>query len=394
MSYADIIAQKKKDWNAPDMMDSASKDASDKIPFSSCLLNWSTYGGIPRNRISEFFGEPGAGKSTSSVDICKNAVKLFKSEHVQKLEVLRNQIAKGNKSLEVELEDAIATGPKKVLYIDLEHSFDRAWSETLGIKDDEIEIMQPPDVVAEEILQMTQEIIETGEVGLVVLDSIPSLVPKAELDKKLGERTVASLAGLLTVYFRKIVPLLTRYETTMICINQIRDNLNNPYVVNTPGGQALKFYASLRINFRIGHPVDFLGNELPMSTENPAGYVVQSKIVKQKSAPNDRKAGSYFLMCQKGIVPLFDYAKLAIQSYGLIRKAGAWFTFIDPNTGEILEYDGKPVKVNGMAKVYQYLQDHEDYYASLRKYIENDINGKSAELDVAEENDDAEIDMG
>ena len=92
MTYADIINRKKKEWNAPDMMDSAGKDASDKIPFSSCLMNWSTYGGIPRGRISEFFGEPGAGKSTSSVDICKNEVQLIKREFEEKKEVLSTQV--------------------------------------------------------------------------------------------------------------------------------------------------------------------------------------------------------------------------------------------------------------------------------------------------------------
>lgn len=323
------------------------------------------------------------------MDICKNAVDLFKREWEQKIETLRNQVAKGSKAMQVELEDALELGPKKVLYIDLEHSFDKAWSRTLGINEEEIEIMQPPDVVAEEILQMVKEVVETGEIGLIVLDSIPSLVPRAELEKKFGERTVAALAGLLTVFFRKIVPLLTRYDTTMICINQVRDNMDNPYVVKTPGGKALEFYASLRIMFRIGHPVDFLGNELPMSTENPSGYIVQSKIVKQKSAPNDRKAASYFLMCNQGIVPLFDYAKLAINSYGYIRKSAGWYTFVDPSTGEVLsDESGKVVKVNGMAKVYQFLQDNTEYYDKLRTAIESDISGQDAEMDVAQVEED------
>lgn len=383
MSYSDIIEQMKKKWNAPDMMDSANKDASDKIPLSSPLLNYSLYGGIPRNRITEFFGEPGSGKSTSAIDVCKNAVKIFKAEHEEKLDYLRNQIATGKKTLASELDDLIDAGPKKVFYLDLEHSFDRAWSTTLGINQDEIEIMQPPDVFAEDILNMVLDLIQTGEMGLIVIDSLPSLVPKSELEKSLGERTVASLAGLLTVFCRKVVPLLTRYNTTMIFINQVRDNMDNPYVIKTPGGQAPKFYASLRVNFRLGHPVDFLGNELPVSTENPAGYLVLSKIAKQKSAPNDRKAGSYYLMCQQGIVPMFDFAQLAIKQYGLIRKSGGWFTIVDPDTGEVLEENGKIVKVNGQAKVFQYLQDHPDYYQKLQRYILNDIEGSGvAEMSV------------
>ena len=381
-SYADIIKKKKRDWNCEELMDGAKAERGGKIPFSSPLMNWCTYGGIPRNRITEFFGDPGGGKSTTSVDICKNAVKLFTEEHNAKIDALRDSIAKGNKGLNSDLEDLIERGPKKVLYLDLEHGFDGAWAKTLGVKESSIDIMQPPDVVAEDILQTVQELVETGEVGLIVLDSLPSLVPRAELEKKIGERTVAALAGILTVFCRKIVPMLTRYETTMIFINQVRDNMDNPYVVKTPGGLAPKFYASLRILFRAGQPVDFLGNELPQSTENPAGYIVNAKLVKQKSAPWDRKNGSYYLMCQSGIRADMDFAQLAVKKYGIIRKGGAWFTVCDPYTGEVLETsDGKLVKLNGMAKVLDFIQTNPEYYSKLKQYILDDIEGKSSQHD-------------
>lgn len=385
-SYADILNKKKKDWNCPGLMDGAHALRGKKIPFSSPLMNWCTYGGIPRNKISEFFGEPSGGKTTTAVDICKNAIKIFKQEYEDAIVSLQDAVSKGNKSAKAELDELIEKGPKRVLYIDLEHAFDGEWAATLGIDEADMDIMQPPDVVAEDVLQTTQEVIETGEVGLVVLDSLPSLVPKAELEKKLGERTVASLAGLLTVYCRKIVSLLTRYECTMIFINQIRDNMDNPYVIKTPGGQAPKFYASLRIYFRIGQPVDFLGNEVPQSTENPAGYIVNAKLVKQKSAPFDRKNGTYYLMCQTGLRPDFDYAQLAVKKYGIIRKSGAWFTVLDPETGEMLEDgNGNFVKLNGMAKVYEYLQSNQEYYRKLQKYILDDINGKSDDDNVSDE---------
>ena len=151
--------------------------------------------------------------------------------------------------------------------------------------------------------------------------------------------------------------------------------MDNPYVVKTPGGNAIKFYSSLRIYFRIGNPVDFLGNELPMSTENPAGYIVNAKITKQKTAPHDRKTATYYLMAQSGIRPDYDYANLAIKTYGIIRKAGAWFTLTDPTTGEVLEADGKIVKLNGLSRVYEYLKENNEYYEKVRDYIWNDING-------------------
>lgn len=392
-SYADIIKKKQKEWNCSNLMDGAKKQKSSKIPFSSPLLNYSTYGGIPRNQITEFFGEPSGGKSSTAVDICKNAYEIFQTEYEAELDALREAAAK-DKSLTAELQDLMDRGAKRVLYIDLEHSFDSAWAEKLGIEPETIDIMQPPDVVAEEILQTVHELIESGEVGLVVLDSIPSLTTRQELDKKYGERTVASLAGLLTVFCRKIIPILSRYGCTLLVINQTRDNLDNQYVVNTPGGKALKFYCSLRIQFKIGSPIDFLGNELPSNTENPAGYVVTAKIVKQKSAPWDRKNGSYYLMAQSGIRIDMDFAKLAISKYGIVQKHGAWYTICDPYTKVPLEDESeKIVKVNGLAKVFDYLQMNPKYYERLKKYILDDINGiMSTDEDLEKDSDDFMVD--
>lgn len=381
MGYRDVLNKRAKEWGCPDMLDSV-KDFVPKIPFSSPLLNWLTYGGIPRGRVVELHGEPGGGKSTSSQDLCANALRIFKQEHEEQIQKYRDLIASGKKEYVGPLEDLQEQGPKGVLYLDLEHSFDWQWAGKLGLHKGDIDVAQPGDVPAEKICQAIQDAVCEGDLGLVVLDSIPSLVTAAELEKKYGERTVSSLAGLMTMFMRKMPPLCSRYDCTLVLINQTRDNMDNPYVVQTPGGQAIKFYCTTRLYFKKGSPLDFAGNEIPQNVENPAGYKIVVKLVKQKGAPFDRKVGSYFLMSQSGIRPDFDYAKLAVEKYNIIRKSGAWFTMCDPFTGEILEDgSGKPIKVNGMLKVYDYLALNQEYYAKLKKYIENDINGVDANMD-------------
>lgn len=386
MSYADIIKRKQKEWDCKSLMNAVFEVQGERIPFSSPLMNWFTYGGVPRNRIMEIFGDEGSGKSTVCQDICQNAAEIFDEEYEAKVLELQEKIANGDKSASDELDELEELGPKKVLYIDIEHGFDVGWAKTLGLDLERIDIMQPPNVFAEDVLQTVRELIETGEIGLVVLDSIPALTPKSVLEKKIGERTVAALAGLLNTFYPLIVPLLTRYHCTLICVNQTRDNMDNPWVVKTPGGKATKFYASLRVLMRKGKPIDAFGNELPQNVENPAGCIIQATSIKQKTAPNDRKLGTFYLMFQSGIRPDYDYATLAIKNYGLIKKSAGWYSFVDPTTGEILEdtETGKAVKVNGLGKVYEYLQSHETYYQSLREYIDNDINGRSDVTDGEE----------
>ena len=383
--YAELLKKCAKDWACPELMESVNKTGGKKIPFDSPSLNYITYGGIPRGALSVFYGYPGAGKSTSAINVCKKALDIFLTEYSEEVLRLQDLVAQGKKDAKVALQDLKDRGPKKVLYVDLEHSFDRKWAATLGITNQDIGVMQPPNVSGEKILQSVEELVATGEVGFIVLDSIPSLVPQSELDKKYGERTVAALAGLMTQFCRKITQLLLRYDCTMVFINQLRVNMNNPYVDNMPGGEAIKFYASLILKFNLGSPVDFLGNELPQKADNPAGYKISVKITKQKSAPFDRKLGEYYLMAQSGLRTDFEFANLAITRYGIIRKNAGWFTICDPNTNEPLEVDGSIVKVNGLAKVYDYLQNNPEYYEKLCNFIVGDINRNGLDVETSDD---------
>ena len=326
--------------------------------------------------------------TTSAVDVCKNALEIFNQEYTDEIAKLEKQVAEGKKEAKIALQDLRDRGPKKILYVDIEHTFDKKWAAKLGIAYSAIDIMQTPNVSAEKILQALLELIETGTVGLMVLDSVPSLVPQAKLDKKLGERTVAPLAGLMSDFTVMINQMLLRYDCTMIYINQLRANMVNPFADNTPGGEAIKFYSSLNLKFVIGSPLDFLGNEIPQKSENPAGYKISVYIKKTKACPRDRTLAEYYLMAQSGLRVDFEYVHLATEKYNIIIKNKAWFTICDPETREPLETEDGIVKVNGMPKVYDYMQSHPDFYAKMCEYITNDINKNGLELsgsDVVDE---------
>lgn len=390
--YDDIIQKRKKLWACPDLMESVNKNCGKKISFSSPSLNWATRGGVPRAALSVFYGTPGGGKSTTSIDLCKNAYDLFSAEYAQDFQELQEKVAKGKKEYKIQLADLEERGVKRILYIDLEHTFDKRWAAKMHVHTENgmIDVMQPPNITAESLLQTVRELISTGQVGLIIIDSVPSLVTQSELEKELDDKKqafAASLAGLMTKFLRIITPLLPRYDCTLILINQLRTNQDNPYADKTPGGDAILFYSSLILSFRLGSPVDFLGNEVPLKTENPAGYKIEVVIKKQKSAAFDRKKGTYYLMAQSGLRVDFEYADLAITKYNIIVKSRGWYTICDPITKEPLENGDKIVNVNGLANVYDYLQINTEYYDKLCKFIIDDINrdGETEEVAISEE---------
>lgn len=303
-----------------------------KIPFSSCRLNYMTYGGIPIGRIAEFYGADGSGKTTTAIDVAGNAQKMFPD--------------------------------KKVLFVDIEHTFDSCWATKLGLNCDDIIYLDPDSMGAEEVFNITKELIESGEISIGIIDSIGAMVSMQANEKEIGERTYGGISMALTEFTKKITPVLARTQASFIGINQARDDMNSPYGgTTTTGGKCWRHGCSTRLEFRKGNYIDEKGNNLSRACENPAGNIVNVSLVKSKVVRPDRKVGFYTLKYLEGIDYISDAVDVAIK-LGLVNQAGAWFTLVEPETGEVKEkFQGKP-------KLVEYLRNNTDVYMQLSKDIQ------------------------
>ena len=182
------------------------KNDYDRIPFSSPRLNYMTFGGLPMGHIIEFSGPEGSGKTTTAVDIMKNAQIKFD---------------KDAKELGVE--------PKSIVFIDVEGTFDYTWSSKFGLDTTRIIRLKMAGISAQDILNTILELLESREVGLVVLDSIASMIPEQLEGKGVGEKIYGGLAQSLQNFSLKVGKYLREDNVMVLCINQVRDNLNSMF---------------------------------------------------------------------------------------------------------------------------------------------------------------------
>lgn len=309
-----------------------------RIPFTSPRMNYCTYGGIPTGRLIEFFGEEHGGKTTTALDIVGN---------YQRME----------------------TG-KKVAYFDSENTLDVEWATKLGVDVDDLILLQPESQSAEDILQYILDMMDTGQLGLVILDSIAAMVSAQEMDKTVADKTYAGISMPLTVFGRKAEMMCHKYDATVIGINQIRDDINSTWGgIKTPGGRAWKHLCSVRMQFTRGSFIDEKGNDIKRSSESPVGNKVLMSMVKNKTCPANRRGGYYTINYAYGIDYLADLLEVAIK-YDIIQQSGAWYTIIDPDSGEILSE-----KIQGMPNVYAYLEDeaNEESLTFIENYIDSKI---------------------
>ena len=353
-----------------------------RIPFSSPRANYMLYGGVPRGRITEFAGEEGSGKTTTSLDIAGNAQKLFLQEWEEKIQELESK-EKLTKEQQGKLLELRESGPKKVLWVDCENTFDDDWSEKLGVNVKEMYYMAPDSLSAEEIFDMVTQLIDAGEIGLAVIDSLGMMVSQQEMEKDIEESTYGGISRALTKFSKKVELACARTNCALIGINQVRDNLNAGYggpAYVTPGGKCWKHVCSVRLMFRQGTPFDQNFKDVKKSCENPYGHRVQISVAKTKICKPDRKLGFYTLTYDHGIEPFIDIIDIAI-SKDVIHQAGAWFTFIDIDTGEVLcntDEDGNlsEIKVQGQANLMPFLKNPENdiIKVMVEKYVNRFIS--------------------
>ena len=275
-------------------------------------------GGLPRGRIIEIFGPESSGKTTLSLHVIAEAQK-----------------AGGN-----------------VAFIDAEHALDPVYASHLGINISELYISQPDN--GEQALDICESLVRSGAMDVIVVDSVAALTPKVEIDGEMGESHIGLQARLMSQALRKLAGICNKTKTCIIFINQLREKVGvmfgNPEV--TPGGKALKFYSSVRIDVRkvdtVKSGTDIVGNK------------VKIKIVKNKLAP-PFKVAEVEIIYGKGISNASAVFELALQ-YGLLEKSGSWFSYKGERIGQ------------GKETIKNMIESDKDFADELVRSIREKVN--------------------
>ncbi len=272
-------------------------------------------GGIPRGRVSEIFGPESSGKTTLALHIIAEAQK---------------------------------TGGYAA-FIDAEHAMDAQYSKMLGVNIEELLVSQPD--TGEQALEITETLVRSSALDVIVIDSVAALVPRAELDGEMGDSHVGLQARLMSQALRKLTGTVSRSNTAVIFINQIREKIGVMYgnPETTPGGRALKFYTSVRLDIRritsIKDGTDIIGNR------------TRVKVVKNKVAPPFKQT-EFDIMYNQGISYEGDILDLAVKGE-IVQKMGSWFSYNDVKIGQ------------GRENAKQYFMDNNDVREEIITHVKS-----------------------
>ena len=302
--------------------------AVDAIPTGSLALDAALgIGGYPKGRIIEIYGPESSGKTTLAL----------------------HAIAECQK------------GGGRCAFIDAENAIDPVYAKHLGVNIDELILSQPDS--GEQALDICEVLVKSGAIDLVVVDSVAALVPQAELDGEMGDSSVGLQARLMSKAMRKLAGVMNHSQTTAIFINQLREKVGvmfgNPET--TPGGRALKFYASVRLDVR--------RSETLKDGQDAYGNVVKIKVVKNKVAPPFRTA-VVNMIYGEGISHVDEVITLAVE-HELLEKAGAWFSYKGEKVGQ------------GLAATRAWLRAHPEIDAELTQQLREILFKKDGETDAA-----------
>lgn len=288
------------------------------IPTGSLALDIALgIGGVPKGRIVEIYGPESSGKTTVSLHIIAN---------VQK-------------------------NGGTAAFIDAEHALDPAYARNIGVNIDELLVSQPE--YGEQALEITEILVRSSAVDIIVVDSVAALVPKAEIDGEMGDAYVGLQARLMSQAMRKLAAAVSKSKCVVVFINQLRDKVGVIYgnSETTPGGRALKFYASVRMDVRKRETIKS-GSEI-------IGSVTEVKVVKNKVAPPFRSA-TFDIIYGKGISHSSEVLDLGVEK-GIIKKSGSWYSYKGQRIGQ------------GKESAKQYLEEHSE----IMNEIEQEIRGIS-----------------
>ena len=275
-------------------------------------------GGIPRGRIIEIFGPESSGKTTLALHMIAEAQKLG----------------------------------GEAAFIDAEHALDPVYAKHLGVDIDNLIVSQPD--TGEQALEIAEALVRSGAIDIIVIDSVAALVPKAEIDGDMGDSHVGLQARLMSQALRKLASVINKSKSVIVFINQLREKIGvmfgNPET--TPGGRALKFYASVRLDIR------------KVETMKQDGEVVGNrakvKVVKNKVAPPFREA-EFDIVYGKGISKVGNILDLGV-NLDIVNKSGAWFSYNGERIGQ------------GRENAKKYLEDHPEITAEIEKKVRNNFS--------------------